>query len=220
MCGNTHGTLPVREAHLSLSVQISIKAPHVGMFSWLPAWLISVSSSSRGWLILYDPKTSPQISLLLFGVASSTLNHIVRLSSVTQGPQANKDTTARHIPRGWRSLASSWGQRPQIFQGRLNFWLPTEYTSSIGHCLSDGQASGHTLLLSWSSVSFGIWHGLWQQSVPLHWQAHRAGTPSTHFIQDIFSPTRLKLQSRHWCEPTWEVAWEHDGKYLWQFALT
>ena len=147
MCGKTHGTLPVREAHLSLSVQISIKAPHVGMFSWLPAWLISVSSSSRGWLILYDPKPSPQISLLLFYVASSTLNHIVRLSSVTQGPQANKDTTARYIPRGWRSLASSWGQRPQIFQGRLNFWLPTEHISSTGHCLSDDQASGTYITL-------------------------------------------------------------------------
>ena len=76
----------------------------------------------------------------------------------------------------------------------------------------------HTWLLSWSPVSFGIWHGLWLQRDPCIVPAW-AGTRPTRFSQGIFSPMRFSLQSRRWCRPTWEVARERNGKHLWQFAL-
>ena len=81
----------------ALVSRISIKSPSSG-HGWLIALMTSVSSPSRGWLIFHDQKPPLQITFLLSGVASPTLNHILRLFSVTQGLQANKDTTTRQVP--------------------------------------------------------------------------------------------------------------------------
>lgn len=96
MCDNIHGALPTRETHLSLCVQSFCQA------STTQAWLIAAVvdlSLQDDWYHITKPLSSIKLVVFL-AVPAFTLNQIVWLLSVIQGPQANKDTPFRHdIPR-------------------------------------------------------------------------------------------------------------------------
>lgn len=132
-CDNQHGLLPIKKAHLSLSIwNFYYGSIRLGMIHQLAMQVTVVSSPSKDWLILHDSKPSPQSHCYHPVHLVPTLNHIVRLSNVTLvWPKIPRQT---NIPRAHRSFSSSQGQRPDLFLGRLKSWLHMELYISTGHC--------------------------------------------------------------------------------------
>lgn len=123
-CSNTHGVSSTRDAHLCSRVQ-GFYWGSIMQTWWFITYIVDLSlqSPSGDWLILRDPKPS-HITLLVFLTWSvPTLNHVVRLSTITQGPQVNKETPISHkIPRAWSSPPRNQWQMPGFFLGKVKFF--------------------------------------------------------------------------------------------------
>lgn len=84
--------------------------------SHLPTWLISVSSHSACWADITWHK-------------APTVNRIVRLSSMTQHPQANKNTLRHDFLWPWKLLPRSRGRKADLFQAKLKSSLSHRFSS-------------------------------------------------------------------------------------------
>ena len=109
---------------------------HIGMINGLIGHVVNFNLQLHWYNV--TPKPSPWITLLVFlkDMASPhpkiirmwpgpTLTHIVRLSSMTHGPQADKDNPTRHnIPRIQRLPPRSWGAeaRPCLWARSNSSW--------------------------------------------------------------------------------------------------
>lgn len=125
-CDSVHGILPTREAPLSFIAQ---------NFYWgfIPWWIWDSWSADIAWhfpchIVGSFWSASPHGETVCVDVASPHWNHVGTLSSMTQGPQANKDTSGSHNsprvqrgPPGNRASAPHTSWRGYILRYTISF---------------------------------------------------------------------------------------------------